>query len=130
MISCFIGCSGGGLETIPVYGKVTFANREPPQVCRLFFQPVQTESISRPSSATVQPDGSYEAKAFRQSDGLVPGTYKVQVSYYDLKPGANANLETSYVESVYEADELVVDPDARSVEHNIEVPARGLSAAR
>jgi hypothetical protein len=129
-IACSVGCSGEAVETVPVYGKVSFSAREAPKICRLFFQPVQTASVTRPSSATTEADGTYEAKAFRDSDGLVPGTYKVQVSYYDLRPGANPNLETSYVESVYDAGELVVADDADEVEHNIEVPAKTVNARR
>ena len=127
------GCIDRGPETIPVYGKVSFAGREAPKFCRLFFQSVKSETVNRPSSATVQPDGAYEVKSFRRSKGLLPGTYKIQVSYYDLKPGADPNVETNYVESVHEAGELVVDADADEVEHNIEVPPktqRATAAAR
>ena len=122
--ACVVGCSKSDVETVPVYGNVTFANRQQPAVCRLFFQQIQTDSITRPTSAVVQPDGEYQAKAFRDSKGLVPGTYKIRVSYYDLKPGANPDLDTSYVESSYDAGELVVDASAGSVEHNIEVPGK------
>jgi hypothetical protein len=118
------GCSDGGLETVPVYGKVSFAGRNAPDACRLYFQPIKSESISRPASTTADADGSYEAKAFRDSDGLMPGTYKVQVSYFDLKPGANPDLDTSYTESTYDAGELVVDSDEGEIERNIEVPMK------
>ena len=120
---CLAGCSRGGPETVPVYGTVNFIGRDVPKYCRLFFQPLQTEGISRPSSATAEADGSYEVKAFRRSAGLVPGTYRVQISYYNLKRGANPEVESNWVESVYDAGELVVDAGSRGVEHNIEVPA-------
>jgi hypothetical protein len=104
-----------------------------PKFCRLYFRHVKAESITRPTMASPEPDGSYEVKSFRQSKGLLPGTYKVEVSYFDLKPGADPNIETNYIESVFDAGELVVDSDADEVEHNIEVPPktqRATAAAR
>jgi hypothetical protein len=96
--------------------------RDVPKHCRVFFRPVESSTFLRPSSATVRPDGAYEAKAYRDSKGLLPGTYKVRVLYYNLKPGANPDLETNYTEAAYDAGELVVGADADEVEHNIEVP--------
>jgi hypothetical protein len=129
-IACMIGCSDRGPKTIPVYGTVTFAGRERPKFCRLYFRPIQAETITRPSMSTPAENGSYEVKSFRDSNGLLPGTYKVEVTYFDLKPGANPNIETNYIESAFDAGELVVDADAGSVEHNIEVPAKAASNAR
>ena len=80
--------------------------------------------------ATPDPDGSYEVNAFKNSEGLLPGTYNVKVSYFDLKPGADPNSETGYAESAFDAGELVVDLDAGEVEHDIEVPAKRVGAAR
>ena len=129
-LPCVAGCSDSGVKTVPVYGQVAFVGRDFPTICRLYFRPTQTESINRPSSTVTEPVGTYEVKAFRDSKGLVPGTYEVQVSYFDLKPGANPDLETSYVESAHDAGELVVDANADEVEHNIEVPANSGRAAR
>jgi hypothetical protein len=117
------GCSDGP-KTIPVYGNVTFAGREVPKVCNLFFQPLEVEGISRPSTTKCEPDGSYAVKAFEHSKGLIPGTYRVRLFYYDLKPGANPALETSWRQSTFDAGEVVVDANSSGVEHNIEVTAK------
>ena len=120
-----VGCSGDGIHTVPVYGKVTAAGREMPKVCRLFFNPTSTGVAPlRPSVVQTEPDGSYAVKAFKDSDGLLPGTYRVVVSYFDLKPGGNPNSEGGWVEHKHDAGELVVDADADEIEHNIEVPAK------
>lgn len=129
-LACLAGCSGGGPETVPVYGTVTFVGRQSPKYCRLYFKPIRAEAITRPSFATPEPNGAYEVKSFRRSKGLLPATYKIEVSYFDLKPGANPSLETSYAESVHDAGELVVDADAGSVEHNIEVPPKAVKKTR
>ena len=116
------GCSSGS-ETIPVYGAVEMAGRELPKVCRLFFVPQATEGGSRPSVVQMKEDGSYSVTAFKGSDGLLPGTYHVEVCYFDLKPGGNPNSEGGWIERRHDAGELVVDADSSGVEFNIKVPA-------
>jgi hypothetical protein len=117
------GCSEG-IKTVPVYGHVTFAGRDAPKVCNIFFQPVKVEGVSRPSTTKCEPDGSYAVKAFERSRGLIPGTYRVRLAYYDLKPGANPALETSWRESTFDAGEVEVDANSKGVEHNIEVTGK------
>ena len=116
------GCSERGPKTVPVYGNVTFVGREAPKVCSIFFTPLKVDGPLRPSLTDRQPNGSYAVKAYKNSKGLIPGTYRVQVTYYDLKPGANPDLETSWIPTNYIAGELVVDASSGGVEHNIEVP--------
>jgi hypothetical protein len=119
------GCSESGPKTIPVYGTVTFVGRDAPKTCRLFFKPIKVEGLTRPAAAERSPNGSYTAKAFSTSKGLLPGTYKIEVSYYDLVPGRNPDLETSWAETSFNAGELVVDANSKGIEHNIEVPKKG-----
>lgn len=121
---CLAGCSGGGPETVPVYGKVNFIGRDVPDYCKLFFRPTETAGITRPTSATMTPDGSYEVKAFRHSKGLIPGTYQIQVSYFDLKPGASRDAKGAWNEFKHDAGELLVEADSSGIEHNIEVPGK------
>jgi hypothetical protein len=124
------GCSEG-IKTVPVYGNITFAGREAPKVCNIFFQPLNVEGVSRPSTTKREPDGKYSVKAFERSKGLVPGTYRVKLFYYDLKPGANPGLDSSYRESTFDAGEVVVDANSSGVEHNIEVtPKPGKTAKK
>jgi hypothetical protein len=119
------GCSERGPKTVPVYGTVTFVGRDAPKTCRLFFKPIKVEGLTRPAVAERSPNGSYAAKSFSTSKGLLPGTYNVEVSYYDLVPGKNPELETSWAETNFNAGELVVDANSSGVEHNIEIPKKG-----
>jgi hypothetical protein len=119
------GCSETGPKTIPVYGTVIFVGRDAPKTCRLFFKPIKVEGLIRPAVAERSSSGSYAAKAFSNSKGLLPGTYKVEVSYYDLVPGKNPELETSWAETKFNAGEIVVDANSSGVEHNIEIPKKG-----
>ena len=116
------GCSDSGPKTVPVYGQVAMAGRDLPKVCRLFFVPVSASGPVRPSVAQMEEDGFYEVKAYKDSDGLLPGTYRIEVAYFDLKPGGNPDSEAGWTERKHDAGELVVPEDADEVEHNIEVP--------
>lgn len=116
------GCGGGGPKTIPVSGVVTFQGRDQPEVCRLFFRPETSQGPSRPSVTEVEDDGTYEARAFKDSDGLIPGTYRISVSYFDPKPGGNPSSHANYIERTFDAGEVVVAPEADEVEHNVDVP--------
>jgi hypothetical protein len=128
-ISVICGCERGP-KTVPVYGLITFVGRGAPKTCRVVFRPNQTSGPVRPSVAICDSDGSYEAKSFERSNGLLPGTYGVQVLYYDLKPGSDPNVETNWAESKFDAGEVVVDAESGGVEHNIEVPAKGAPAKK
>jgi hypothetical protein len=119
------GCSESGPKTVPVYGTVTFVGRDAPKTCRLFFKPIKVEGLTRPAAAERSSNGSYAARAFSTSKGLLPGTYKIEVSYYDLIPGKNPDLENSWAETSFRAGELVVDANSKGIEHNIEVPKKG-----
>jgi hypothetical protein len=116
-----IGCSEGPIKTVPVYGTVTFVDREPPPTCDLIFQPQKSDGPLRPSFAERQPDGSYQVTAFKRSKGLIPGTYRVQLVFHDLKPGADPKLETSWKLTNYDGGVINVEPSSGGVEHNIEV---------
>lgn len=118
------GCSGNGLKTIPVYGKVTVTGRAFPKVCRIYFLPITTDGPKRPAVAETKEDGSYNVKAFKGSEGLLPGNYKVNVVYLDLKSGADPALDGSWIEHKFDGGELAVDANSRGTEHNIEVKAK------
>lgn len=119
------GCFDRGPVTVPVHGTVTFVGREPPKVCNIFFKPLESTGPMRPSTASREPDGSYSVKAFRNSKGLVPGRFQIEVLYYDLKPGKNPALDTSWNEKKFDAGQLLVEASSGGIEHNIEVPNEG-----
>src|SRR3954467_4266662 len=119
------GCSEPGPKTVPVYGTVTFVGRDAPKTCRLFFKPIKVEGLSRPAVAERTSNGSYAAKAFSTSKGLLPGTYRIEISYYDLKPGKDPNIETNWAETNFSAGELVVEAGSSGVEKNIDIPKKG-----
>jgi hypothetical protein len=120
------GCGEGPIKTVPVYGTVTFLDRQPPDTCDLIFQPLKVDGgLLRPSLTERQADGSYRVKAFKNSKGLIPGTYHIQLLAHDLKPGADPKSDANWKLNKYDGGEVKVDPDSSGVEHNIEVRTKG-----
>jgi hypothetical protein len=115
------GCGESGPKTVPVYGIVSFLDREAPPTCDLVFQPLRVEGPKRPSFADREADGHYRVKAFKNSKGLIPGTYHVQLVFHDLKPGADPKKESSWNLTNYDGGEINVDSNSGGVEYNIEV---------
>lgn len=109
---------------VPVSGKIVFLSREQPKVCRLSFVPIEDKTTGsvRGSGAVMESDGTYEVTEFQGVHGLLPGRYKVNVEYYDLKPGGNPNVEGDWIPFTHEAGELVIEPGSGAVEHIVEVP--------
>lgn len=118
------GCSEGPIKTVPVYGTIKFLDRQPPEKCEVTFQPLNVEGPKRPSFAEMQSDGSYRVTAFQNSKGLIPGTYRIQLMFKDLKPGSDQNIDANWKLTRYEAGEVNVEASSGGVEHDIEVKTK------
>ncbi len=119
------GCANEGPEIVPVSGMLTFEGREQPEVCRLTFLPQDSSGSVRPSGGEMASDGTYQPVAFRGVHGLYPGTYSVRLSYFDLKPGGNRDVEADWTEYTHEPTEpLVVESGTSSATYDITVPAQ------
>lgn len=116
-----VGCSRS--PVVPVSGTISFPDRDLPEVCRLTFVPTETaEGVSiRPSGATMDEQGVYHLSPHKGVEGLLPGRYKIRLSYFDLKRNGNPDIEGDWKEQTFEAGELNVEAGSRAVEHNIEV---------
>ena len=116
-----VGCTPS--PVIPVSGKITFADRDVPEVCRLSFLPTEsTEGVSiRPSGGEMSADGTYELAPFQGVKGLLPGTYKIRINYFDLKRNGDPDREGDWKETSFDAGELVIEAGSGPVTHDIEV---------
>src|SRR2546423_75137 len=124
-LAILAGCSESGPKTVPVYGTVTFVGGDEPSWCHIYFTPTKSEGgINRPTFADRQSNGGYTAKSFSGSRGLLPGTYRVRVNWYQLKPGKDPNRESNWNEISFDDGELVVDADSSGIKHDIEVPKK------
>ena len=113
------GCSRS--PVVPVSGTLTFTNRDVPEVCRLTFVPKDSEGTIRPGGATMEADGTYRLAPFKGVEGLLPGTYAVRVSYFDLKKNGNPDRESDWKEYSFEGEDLVVEAGSSAITHDIEV---------
>lgn len=113
------GCTRS--PVVPVTGKITFASRDTPEVCRLTFVPQNQEGAIRPSGGTMDADGTYKLTEFKGVEGLLPGTYSVRISYFDLKKNGNPDRDSDWKEFTFEGEDLVVEEGSRGVTHDIEI---------
>ncbi len=112
------GCGPSGPETIPIRGVVILDDGSVPRNCTVYFQPTDVaEGVPlRPATANVGEDGAFEVTSFRSGDGIVPGTYKVKIVFYTLRPGGNPELESHWTMHTRHGDDLVIESDKRQTE--------------
>jgi hypothetical protein len=119
-----IGCGQSHLpEMRPVHGVVTFDGQSCPGPGEIRFMPVEVNTglPRRPARAAFNTDGRYQATSFSEGDGLVPGTYRVQIECWQQEP-SQGTPGISYIDEDYTAPDLTVPADAQNVEQNYDVP--------
>ena len=118
------GCGGADLPlTIPVSGTVSVNGSSCPGPGSLRFTPIRVADgmPRRPGRADFDTDGRFEVTSFRDGDGLVPGTYRVQLECWQTPP-ANGQSGVSYLAADYQPPELTVGRDQRSFVFDIDAP--------
>jgi hypothetical protein len=110
---------------VPVSGTVTVGGAAPPTGGAIYFAPLTVaEGLPRrPGRAEFDASGNYEVTSFEDSDGLVPGTYRVRVECWKVAPTMDKPGE-SYLTEDAVLPELVVAADAGSISHDIDVPPK------
>jgi hypothetical protein len=114
-----------------VSGVVTVDGRDPPGMGKIMFTPTQPAAgfPRRPGIARFDVDGAYQVQSWDPGDGLVPGLYKVSVECWETPPNLEGKTVKSYIAKQHLSPstsglELTIEPDAGSVEYNIELTAR------
>ena len=124
-----VGMTGCGNKdrpkTIPVSGTITFDGAAPEYAGALFFAPITAEEgyPKRPGRALFETDGKFEATSYEPGDGLVPGTYRVRVESWKKPPGMGGP-GVSYVPKGFEAKDLIVSMQDKSIQYDLEVPTK------
>lgn len=123
------GCGDGGLPLTKVFGRVSFNGGPPPKPGRIAFSQVpgtgRAGVPSRPGSATFGTDGQFEATTFEKGDGLLPGSYKVNIICISGLPGQTKSFaEVSLVPAGWKPDELVITGEDRSMTVDYDVPPK------
>ncbi|MCA9239272.1 MAG: hypothetical protein KDA37_03695, partial [Planctomycetales bacterium] len=122
----FVGCGDSGLPTTKVTGLVTFDGAPPPKPGNISFSLVQgtgTEGLPyRPGGSAFGTDGEFTVTSFEKGDGLLPGTYKVQITCLAAPPSQGPLAQLSYVPLDWTPEDLVITSGERSIEVNYDVP--------
>lgn len=116
------GCGNADLPpTIPVMGTVTVNGQSCPGPGSLRFMPMSAaEGLPRrPGRAEFGLDGRFKVTSFRDGDGLVPGTYKVQLECWKTPP-ADGQPGVSYLSAAFQPPDLAVERDQVSVNFDID----------
>jgi len=129
-VSLLAGCGERDIEVVEVTGRVTLDGRPPPAGGTIYFSPLETGGghALRPSSATFDRAGHYEARAFEDARGLLPGTYRVVVHCWETLPTDSGPPAKSFIPDAYTSPatsklELTVHADARRITWDIDLAA-------
>lgn len=124
LVAFFCGCKNSSRPTtIPVSGTVTFDGEPPKYVGALYFAPLEIAEgyPKRGGRAIFELDGKFAATSFEDGDGLVPGTYKVRIECWSKPPGMGGSAGVSALPKKFEAPNVVVSEDERSVTYDLDV---------
>lgn len=102
------------MPTVPVSGKVTFDGGPPPHDGTMSFISVgPSEGLpQRDGNARFGVDGAFSVTSYREGDGLLPGTYQVQVNCYKHDPdygNADPFEEASAISPDYQPMEITIE---------------------
>lgn len=121
------GCGGSGVKTINVAGKVTFDGGPCPASGYVYFSPLSvSEGLPRrPVCAPFDTDGNFTLTSFRPGDGIVPGTYRVRLECWKIRP-TDSVPGVSYIPADFTPPDVTIAPDASgTVAVAIDVPVSG-----
>jgi hypothetical protein len=85
-------------QTVPVKGKVVFANGEPVRWAQLNLL-TKDPNVGANCMANVKGDGTFEVRTYSASeyDGAVPGVYDVQIETYNFVASGPLPPNASYL---------------------------------
>lgn len=111
-------CGESGPRPLPVSGVITMDGKaEWPVGGDLYFDPVSSAEgfPKRGGHAEFDKNGRFAVTTFKDSDGLYPGTYRVQANCWKVRPMPQAQTGESYLPAKYR------DPTTSGFEVVVEV---------
>ena len=128
----FRGCQAGGLNLIPVTGRITFNGGEWKNEGMIFFVPVDPAKgyPTRAGMARFNRDGEFVATTFKENDGLIPGRYFVNLECWAEQEIENSSSRKSLIPEKFQNGsesglELNVSPSAwGGMTVNFDIPAQ------
>ena len=129
---CFLSVAlliicGGCEESIPVKrvrGKVTFNGQPPPKAGKIIFAAVSAADglPARPASGEFETDGEFRLTTFKPGDGLIPGTYRVNILCFREPPTLETRVSANYVPPSFHPEIIVGLDDDEPLDITIDVP--------
>ncbi len=101
---CLMGCGNSNRpKTIPVTGTITFGGGPWPKPGEIYFTCVEPEAgfPRKPGLAQFDTNGAFVAGSFTEKDGLVPGTYRMSVECWEVRPNMDGIPAKSYLPDKY-----------------------------
>ena len=121
------GCGSDHPATVSVRGKVTFAGGQWPTAGEVLFLPTKAAPgfPMRPGSAPFDVDGRFAAGTFGKGDGLMPGSYRVGVKCWKVRPSLGGPPPVSYLPKAYQTPQWTVEiePGSRPLDLAYDVPS-------
>lgn len=121
------GCCGPSRPTtIPISGTITFNGSPPPAEGAIYFAPITAAEgfDKRPGRARFDTSGKFSVTSFEDGDGLIPGTYSVQIECWKTAATMEAPFSESHVPEGFNAPTLEVPTSGGSQTYNVDVPAQ------
>lgn len=124
------GCGRSGPEVVPVEGTITFGGGPWPKPGAVIFavDAPAPGMPNRPAMGLFDTDGRLTVTTFTKGDGLIPGTYKIAVECWEVRPDMmSPTAAKSYVPSRYGSSQtsgfaVSVEPGQKVVRLNLDVP--------
>jgi hypothetical protein len=108
LVLALLVCSGcGGKKTIPVTGRVVFADGTPLAEGLVVFNPVVDADKLPTPDGVIQSDGTFKMRTYSASDGVLPGKYRVAIVVPPPPEGEPPRLDPKFAQghtSGFEAD--------------------------
>jgi hypothetical protein len=126
------GCGRSGPEVVPIDGTITFGGGPWPKpgVVNFVVDTPAPGLPNRPAMALFDTDGRMTVTTYKKGDGLIPGTYKIGVECWEVRPEMmSPGIEKSYVPEKYGRPStsgltVAVEPGQRVVKLNLDIPKK------
>jgi len=120
------GCGSNLPATIAVHGIVTYGGGPWPTAGEIIFLPTKAAPgfPLRPGKATFDVDGRFVAGTFSTTDGLMPGSYLVNIKCWKVPPSMGGPPPVSYLPEAYRTPHwtIDIDPGSRPLDLAYDVP--------
>jgi len=123
------GCNQSQFPLVPVSGTVKFDGGNCPGPGNVTLQPLEIAKglPKRPASGKFGTDGVFTVRSFNETEGVLPGRYRVVVSCISGGPDFSKKDPwgaVNYIAETYQPVELTITADSEPVVYDVDLPRR------